>query len=62
MDEGSIVRRDLSPIVRADMDQDLFDSDGFLDPEVQMSQAGKFVDTMYCICSLPRHFWMCAVF
>ena len=62
MDEGSTVRRDLSPIVRADMDQDLFDSDGFLDPEVQMSQAGKFVDTMYCICCLPRHFWMCAIF
>lgn len=62
MDERSTVRRDLGPIPCADRDHDLFYSDGFLDPEVEMCEAGKFVHTIYWICSLSRHFWMCAVF
>ena len=42
MDEGSIVRRDPSPIASADRGHQYFDSDGFLDPEVELSDAGKF--------------------
>lgn len=42
MDEGSIMRRGPSPTASAGRGHEHFDSDGFLDPEVEFSDAGKF--------------------
>jgi hypothetical protein len=42
MDEGSTMRRGPSPTASAGRGHEHFDYDGFLDPEVEFSDAGKF--------------------
>ena len=43
IDEGSTVRRDTGPTASAVMRHQQFDSDGFLDPEVELVDEGKFL-------------------
>jgi hypothetical protein len=43
IDEGSTVRRDACPTSSAVMGHQQFDSDGFLDPEVELDDEGKFL-------------------